>query len=77
MKLSERIQSGEWKFNQPSLVKEVTQLEEENAVLRNTVSLLKNENERLAKAIEENNDSLPLDDRGESASHTARGPAQG
>ena len=30
MKLSERIQSGEWKFNQPSLVKEVAQLEAKN-----------------------------------------------
>ena len=37
MKLSERIQSGEWKFNQPSLVKEVIKLEAEIEALREIV----------------------------------------
>ena len=58
MKLSEKIQNGVLGgiVNTEALVewqKDSTQLEEENDVLRNTISLLKNENERLTKLLEE------------------------
>jgi hypothetical protein len=60
MKLSERIQSGEWKFNQPSLVKEVEQLEAELEQRRTQIAHLQpvylevcEENEALRKLIQD------------------------
>ena len=61
MKLSERIRKSmddaadglpiSWPIDQWG--NEVAQLEAESAVLRNTISLLKGENERLANSVEE------------------------
>ncbi len=59
MNLSERMRnmSLSWTapYEQPGfdLLDEVSQLEAESAVLRNTISLLKGENERLANSVEE------------------------
>ena len=52
MKLSEKIRRNPHIVDQQTQHKwadEVAKLEEENAVLRNAISLLKNENERMMK----------------------------
>ena len=55
-KLEEELEMYERDETFSTLAIQLAQLEAENVVLRNTVSLLKNENERLTKLLEEQDD---------------------